>query len=392
MNMASHFTLRRSATMVAPILLAAAAPGPALAAPEPAALAWTSALTVRDVKGVDLQDADFSGQKVAITWQEPGGGTRKVGIRTSVNSGTSFGSAVTFPGARQSAVDICGSRLEAVYARKSGASWGIERAVGNVAGGSFVTRNVAVGPGLSRHPDIACAGGRVFVTWFHREGTGDRLYVSHARRSGGPFASPRSLGVDDETFFGRSLAVAGVADTAYVVFTRSDGKLRLKRWLVGAGPDFPVLAAPTQVIAQGTPGNSAAGAVIAAAGNKVAVAWFKCGGLFAKISNDRGLTWGPARKLLEHQACWGDFGASQRSIAIRGDRIVVTYLAFGIESPGWVGIISTTNDFAPFDISDQKVANRSHDEHLVGFLTAGSTTKLAAAFDPGRRVRFRREQ
>jgi hypothetical protein len=191
-------------------------------------------------------------------------------------------------------------------------------------------------------------------------------------------------------FFGRSLAVAGVDGMAYAVFARSDGDLRFKRWSIGAGPGFAVTPHPTQVIGGGKLENPASSAVIAARGNKVAVAWFKCGGLFARVSNDRGQTWGPVREVLDHVACFGDFGASQRSIAIRGDRIVIAYIAFGIKSPGWVGIIRTTNNFATF--SDDAITQKGHDEHLVGYVTVGGNVKLAAAFDPGDRVRFRRQQ
>jgi hypothetical protein len=387
--MGSQRIIRRLALPLGLIVLAGTAPGSTLAA-EPAAIGWTSPVTVRAQKGVTLRDADFAKRKVAVTWQVPGGGAPVVGIRTSPNAGNSFGPVAKFSAARQSAVDICGSSLEAAYARKSGANWRIQRAVGDIDGGGFATSNVAVGAGVARFPDIACAGGRVFVAWFQREGSDDRLNVSHARRADGIFGLPDDLGLDEKPFFKRSLAVAGVNDTAYVVHGLTDGKLRLNRYLVGAGPVFPVAPDVTRVIAQGTTEDAASGAVIAAAGNKVAVAWFRCNGIFAKVSNDKGLTWGPRKKLLGHQACFGDFGASQTSIAIRGERIVVTYGAVGLGSPGWMGIITTKNDFASF--RDRQVTSRFQEEHLVGFVTAGSKARLAAAFDTGDRVRFRRQR
>ena len=76
------------------------------------------------------------------------------------------------------------------------------------------------------------------------------------------------------------------------------------------------------------------------------MAWFRCNAIYARVSNDRGAHWGPVRKLLQHQACTGDFGADPRSIAIHGSKIVVTYLAFGLGSPGWVGVFRTSDDFA----------------------------------------------
>lgn len=382
---------RRARAAVALSMLATAALASTVAAGAPAAISWTPPYNVRGVHNVSLQDADFVNRNVAITWEEPGSGAPRVGIRTSVDRGSTFGPVSIFPAARQSAVDVCGgSELDAVYARQvAPGNWVIERAVGSMAGGGFAVGDVVPGAGVSRFPDVACAGGRVFVSWFQREGSGDRLKVAHALRSDGVFSAPVDLGLDDETFYGRSLAVAGVNDTAYVVYTRSDGRLRLKRWTIGGGPGFAVTSHPALLIGPGTPDDSASDAVIAAAGDTVAVAWFRCDGIVARVSNDRGKTWGPLRTVLEHVACGGDFGASQRSIAIRGDRIVITYLAFGIESPGWVGIISTTNDFAT--LSDVTIAPVGHDEHLVGFVSVGGAARLAAAYDPGDRVRFRRQ-
>src|SRR5688572_25784025 len=254
---------------------------------------WTSPVNVRLTNEVALQDADFSNQNVAITWDEPGAGPREVGIRTSVDSGSSFGPISWFPDSRASAVDICGgSELNAVMARRIGpGNWFIEHAVGSIDGVGFVTTPVAPSDGIQRQSDVACAGGRVFVSWFEDEGTGHRLFVAHANRSVGIFEPPIDLGLDDETFFFSGLAVAGVSDTAYAVYQRSNGDLRFRRWSIGSGPGFTVTPHATQVIDNATPNNPASYPVIAAAGNKVAVAWFRCGALWARVSNNRGQTW-----------------------------------------------------------------------------------------------------
>ncbi len=364
---------------------------PAAVAKNPDTVTWKPPVNVRVANGIELQDADFSRRNVAVTWEEPASGPPDVGFRASVQAGSAFGPTLFIEDARQSEVDLCGgSELHAVWATKdSPGNWVIEHGARSIDGDGFDVSAVAPGPGVSRFPDVSCAGGRVFATWFQREGSNDRLYVAHAGTNG-IFGAPKSLGLDEpRPFRGRSLAVAGVQDTAYVAFTRTDGNLRLKRWSIGGGPGSAVTPLPGRIIGNGNPDNSAEDAVIAAAGNKVAVAWFKCGGIFARVSNDRGRSWGPIRKILEHQACFGDFGASQRSIAIRGHRIVLTYLAFGIKSPGFVGLIRTTSDFA--DFSDELIAPVAHDEHLVGYVKAGGTVKLAAVYDPGNLIRFRRQ-
>ena len=52
-------------------------------------------------------------------------------------------------------------------------------------------------------------------------------------------------------------------------------------------------------------------------------------------------------------------------------------------------LITTLNDFENRD--DDQIAG-GHDDHHVGFVTAGGTAKLAAAFDTGDSIRFRRQQ
>jgi len=351
---------------------------------------WTAPRNVRVATDISLTDADFSNRNLAISWDEPDT-PRTVGMRTSVDSGSNFGPTSWFANSRQSAMDICGgSELNAVMAHKIGpGNWFIEHAVGSIDGIGFVTTPVAPTAGKQRFPDVACAGGRVFVSWFEQEGSGDRLFVAHARRTGGGFSQPINLGFDDETEVFSSLAVAGVDDMAYAVFHKSSGDLRFKRWSVGGGPTFPVAAHPIQVIAPGTINDPASYAVIAASGDKVAVSWFRCDALYARVSNDRGQTWGPIQRLLRHGGCDGDFVAVQRSIAIHGNRIVIAYAAASAFGGGWIGLFRTGNDFAHY--SDKMITSQYHSEHLVGYVRVGGVSKLAAAFERPGVVRFRRQ-
>lgn len=385
---------RRNATSIVAGLMAALAIASNVAAGGPA---WTSPVSVRTDPDVELQDADFTGQDVAVAWQEPGASGPSVRIRRSGNSGASFGANSVFQESRQAAVDFCRSpeELNAVYARRiAPGNWLIEHVQDSGAGDLALSQFVSPGSGVQRFPDIACAGEHVFVSWFQKEGSGDRLWLAHKRRPAAvdgftPFTR-MDLGFDSETFFGSSLAVAGTPDAAYVVFSRSDGDLRFKRWTIGPGPGFALTPHATVVIGNGKPDNSASEAVIAARGSKVAVAWFRCGGVMARVSNDWGATWGPVHEVIDHQACFGDFGASQRSIAINsGGEIAISYLAFGIPDASFVGLIRTGNDFANF--ADDTIRQNGDDEHLVGYVTVNGVTKLAAAFDRGDRIRFRRQ-
>jgi hypothetical protein len=366
------------------------------AATEPAAISWTQPLTIRAADGVKLQDADFSGRHVAVTWQEPGASAPKVRFVTSVNSGDSFVLDVKAAEARQAAVDICGGYgLRGVYAhRVAPGNWVVERVMGSFlpGGGVWEVNDVSPSPLTQRDPDVACAGGRTFVGWIEQgEGPGEQLVVAHELHTGdGGFSDPVSLGGGlDGEFFSSSLTLAGVSDTAYAAFVRSDGRLYVKRWTIGAGPGHAVTGHPATAIGGGSADDPAWSAVIAAAGDKVAVAWIRCNALRFRVSNDRGQTWGPVRYHIGGPGCVEDLWTPPRSINIRGARIAVTYIEYGLFGTPSVGLVRTTNDFASF--SDQTIAG-DQDEHLVGYVSAEGTVKLAAAFDTGDRIRFRRQE
>lgn len=387
-----RFLTRPRTGSLAMSVLATAVMAPAVLAAEPAGISWSSPVDIHDGGSVQLQDADFLKSDVSAVWQEQEPSGPIVRLRSSTDGGSTFGPTLLIEEARQSAVDICsGNELNAIWSRQvTPGNWVIQYAVGQTNGEGYGVGTVAPGPGVSRFPDISCAGGRIFTAWFQREGAKDRIQVAHATRSSGAFSPPMSLGLyDPDPGRGRSLAVAGVNDTAYVAFTRTDGTLRLRRWSVGAGPGFAVAAMGTSVIGPGTPEDSADQAVIDARGDKVALAWFKCGGIQARVSNDRGDTWGPVHEVAPHVACDGDFATSPRSIAIRGERIAITYLASEINGPGSVRLITTTSDFV--DYSDALVAAETHDEHVVGYQRVGGIVRLGAVFDPGNSIRFRRQ-
>ncbi|MGI8929483.1 MAG: hypothetical protein ACR2H0_08505 [Candidatus Limnocylindrales bacterium] len=340
---------------------------------------------------VFLDDAEFANNKVAVTWEEPRNGTTRVGFRTSTNSGSSFGSTEYVGHSEDSALDVCSSAvLHSAYSHEvGGGHWQIEHAVRSVGGSGFDRDLVFPNANNQHDPDIACAGGRVFVSWYEPSGMGDHLFVANARRSDGVFGLPLDLGLDNETTYGSSLAVAGVPGHAYAVFTRSDGDLRFMPFSIGSGAAMRVTPGPESVIANGTPNNSADYALIRAQGSKVVVAWFKCGGLFVRVSNDHGATWGPARRLLSNDSCGGDFAANWSSVAIDGSRVVAVYVGRGAFGGGVARLIDTTTDFASRTVDT--ISSNVQLEHMVGFVSVAGADKLAAAFNPFGKIRFRRE-
>ena len=350
---------------------------------------WTGLKTLHSGDGLTLYDADFAGHNVAAAWQEAEGSSSRVGFNFSDDNGNDFSSPPLTPDARQPAIDQCdGWEPNAAYAEKMGSSWVIQHTVFEAFDSSF-TAQVGQNSGNQHDPDIACAGGRTFVSWFRKVSGGDRLYVAHADRGDLDYSTPILLGSDGDPAYFADMAIAGVSDYAYVAFRLASGDLRFRRWHVGGSPDYTVTGFPGMIIGPGTSSEPAFQPVIAAQNDKVAVAWMTCSAVVARVSNDNGATWGPIRTLVEHAACDGDFIAAPNSINIRGDRIAVEYSAFGIFGDGDEWLIRTTSDFATFQ--DDKIADHGHLNHLVGYLTIAGNTKLAAVFQRGENIRFRRQ-
>jgi hypothetical protein len=352
---------------------------------------WTTPKTIRSASDLQLGDADFAGHNVAIVWDEPGN-PRRLGIATSSNSGATFSlEPFIFGRSREPAVDLCPSPRSLLNFvdshRKGPGNWVIEYTQ-FFAFDDIGSEEVAPSNGFQHDPDIACAGGRVFVSWFERENGGNRLFIAHEATNDVQFSNPIDLGFDGSEFQ-NGLAVAGVDGMAYAVFSRTGGDLRFRSWSVGGAPNYPVTMNPGKIIGPGTQNNPAFQPQIAAAGNKVAVTWMNCNAVFARVSNDMGVTWGPIHTLIEHAACDGDFIAAPYSIAVRADRIALEYTAFGIVGDGDENLIRTANDFASF--SDDQISTHGHRLHLVGFLTVNDRTRLGAAFQVGNDlIRFRR--
>jgi hypothetical protein len=350
---------------------------------------WTGLRTLKSGDGLTLYDADFSGHNVAAAWQRTDGTTSRVGFNVSDDNGNDFSEPPVIPDARQPAIDQCdGWEPNAAYAEHIGSNWVIQHTVFESFDSSF-TSQVGQNTGNQHDPDIACAGGRVFVSWFKKVSGGDRLFVAHAERFGEGFGAPILLGSDGDPVFFADMAIAGVSDFAYVAYRLSSGDLRFKRWSVGGSPNYPVAGFASTIIGPGTSAEPAFEPVIAAYGDKVAVAWMTCDAVVARVSNNNGATWGPIRTLIEHAACDGDFIAAPNSIAIRGSRIAVEYSSAGIVGDGDESLIRTTSDFASF--SDDMIASVGHVEHLVGYLQVAGNTKLAAVFQRGDNIRFRRQ-
>jgi hypothetical protein len=199
------------------------------------------------------------------------------------------------------------------------------------------------------------------------------------------------LGTNNNTLFGGGLATAAADGLAYVAFTKSDGDLRVRRWSVSGGSPPTVTPLGTVVVGNGSHNNQTSNPLIAANGSKVVVVWSRCQGIFGRVSNDHGATWGPARTLFdEFNSCEADAAAGQDSVAIRNGRIAVSYGIASAFGGGDNHLIRTNNDFAAF--SDDSLGGPFHIVELIGYVTVDGHRKLADAFQKGfDNIRYRRQ-
>jgi len=350
-----------------------------------AAPSWTAPTTLRTKTNLFLGSADFLDTRVGIAWDEPAPGGRRVGLRTSMNSGASFASSIYLSDSINPEVDICDStNVDLAWQHEIAPDvWNVQYTSMALGGSSFVTHPVGGGLYSQHDPDVACYANSAAVAWYESVSEGvDNMYVAYGSRTTGTFATPIYLGQNDNTLYFGSLAVGAADGYTYAAFAKGDGDLRLRRSTVTGGASPTVSLIGTQVIANGTHNNQASNAKIAAEGSKVVVVWQRCQGIFGRVSNDHGATWGPVRTLFdEFNSCDADAAAGVDSVATRDGRIAVS---FGIASAFGGGenrLIRSSNDFA--SITDDVLSSSFHQTEIVGFVTVSGNRKLADAFKKG---------
>ena len=356
-----------------------------------AAPTWQAPLELRVTsRFVGPTDADFSGHAVVLAWNEQSTSASRVAFVVSNNAGTSFGPLHLVAGASDAAAAICGSQANVVWAkRNSPSSWSIERASGPVSGGPFVVEAVATSSVELSEPDVACANGRIFVSWREQETEETvRMFVASALMSDGAFGSPMALGVSDR-YYPTGLALAGSGNNAYAAFVKGDGDLRLKHWTIGAGPGYPLSSGPASIVGPGKVSRPTYAPGIDADGDTVAITWGKCSSTLARVSTDAGATWGVIRHVVEFGCYTYDAGSGPGSIAVRGSRIALVYNIGAIPNFSQDSLARTTNGFSTVDES----ALGEHQHHIVGYVVVDGKVKLGDVYSTksGHRIKFRRQ-
>lgn len=359
-----------------------------VAAAPVAAVTWVKT-TLANASGAALQDAALQGNNVAVVWQTPGPITR---LRTSTNNGLSFGPArIVRPGrqTRQASTALCGSDLYVAFAQNysqpatpnlwliyvdSDTTAGVNQAYS----AAYQTQDA-----IGRYPDVACTATKLWVSWEQKVGSQWHVFVNWAARSFASFDSaPMDLGPLGSDAGTPVIAAAG--NSVYVAWSTPSGTIRIHRW----NDASMVSDLGERQLGTGNPSGGGAGVPrIDTIGGKVAVVWYDCGDIRARVSTDHGASWGSTRTLFTG-ACGSEFGGLPSSVAIGGSKILVAYdrfAGFGHQSQR---MISTTNGFGSFT---DRPAYGTSDLLLLGFVHPSGGTRIGGAVDEGTRLRFLRQ-
>jgi hypothetical protein len=355
-----------------------------------APVTWQKPVDLRVRAGALLSDAAGLGNALAIVWSEPGDdNSSTLGLRVSTNAGSSFQQGNFFARSQQGAAAICGDRVAIAFIHHPGPhKWHVDYAIRDLVGGPFERAHVHVGGAVPREPDIACANGRVLVSWLLREGNGHRRLVASALLDDGVFGAPIDLGIHVSEYYSAGLSLAASGSAAYAVFNKSRGDLRLKRWTIGSGSGHKLNGHPIQTLYQGTRNCPATSAEIAAHGNTVVVGWDRNSTIHQRVSTDRGLTWGPVRGEDSQYECESivEGAVFMTAIALAGSRMVATEMGCGFFDCG--NFMEKSND--RFAHAEFQSLGNDQIHHIV-FVTVNGAPRFADAYSTDTRIRFRRQ-
>jgi hypothetical protein len=266
-------------------------------------------------------------------------------MRRSADGGATFRPAQRLDSrqSRDIEVETCdGWAFGAFTFRESGA-WLVGLDKHALTGPALESGAITLG-GLSRKPDVACAGERLVVVWFQKVGGTWRVKL-HARgvndEAKGDQLPEVNLDLGPGTM-SKGLAVAGSGDDIHVAwFAGEDVKLR--HYEVGPAPARDLLGWPTPILPDMPDGQLPE---LGVSGDRVVFASMNEADLRARVSTDRGVSWSPER-TLEDMLFPSEIGAYPTSADVIGTRIVVGGSIVGGDFEGIFGegfLHRTTND------------------------------------------------
>lgn len=298
--------------------------------------------------GTEIRAGDLAARAkgVVIGWQEnKPGGVKRVYIRRSNTGGASFRPTLQLD-TRQSRdiqVDVCSGWAWAASTVKEAGSWFVALDKRALVGSEWES-SVIGASGTVRKPDVACAGPRLVVAWFRKQGGIWRVKL-HARGVNDAAKGDQLPAIDVDLGPGdmhKGLAIAGTKNDVFVSWF--DGEdFEFRRFSVGAGPDHDLSGVPTALLPDLEYGQSPK---IGVSGDRLVLAYTNEADLRARVSTNRAVSWGPER-TLENVPFPSEVAGFATTADVIGDDIIV--------GGGWVGgvfdelsgeafVYRTTND------------------------------------------------
>lgn len=257
---------------------------------------------------IRVHDAAADGQIVAFGWRE-GAAPGRLRVAFSTDGGATFRKAndklrfysVAGRGGPGLSLDICRNAIwSGSIANFPGDASGdsdvliSRRLVGGSAGQAFVTSPAA--SRSVRSLDIACVGRQLLaIAWIERVPAGDRARLMlRDLASLSPAATNRIFNLGPANARD-GISVAASGKSIYAAWSKGNRRdLQLARFLVGSGSDPTITRRADQRLST----RDASRPELAARGRKLVVAYSDDGKLKAKLSANRGQTFGSAIVLL----------------------------------------------------------------------------------------------
>lgn len=316
-----------------------------------------------------IRDMAALGGTIAIAWEATGDPAASGGVATSDNGGTSWGQYLALPDEHEARGDVCSSPMDftgVLTYTTPGNDHVVDLEI-HPHGRQLVDPDVDF-----LHPDVACfAGSRVATVLVRKTAQGSRLIVWQYQ----PDATDGATGVDLGKVPASTRAVIAATSTAVHVAWVSGNALHYRRIAVGAAPGYTMTAKPAQTIDSG---KGLGLPQLAVDGKRVVLAWQRKGNVVARVSTNKGVSFGTQRTLFTGQPTSGKV-AFLDSVAVRGSQVVVsgTVVSEGITATG--SVMRTTNDGGTW----RKVAGSTRTGGFVYAALSGSgaDSQLYLAWD-----------
>ena len=353
--------------------------------------------------GLELEDIAATGRRISVVWEEIQGEDSLVRVRTSTDGGGTFRPQrlVDDRHASSASTDVCAGHAWVAHSfRLPGHPSDSDGLIvaGLALSGPGKGGELIVESGGSQdvdETDFACVGHRRRgVAWVDRDFEGTSTvhvrFLPFTRDVEGP--APREVERSFPASGLTSVALAAAGNRVWLAWETANSRIRIKPFDVGPAPDFAVTARPAVTLSDS--GRTTGSVAIGAAGQRLLVAYGIDTDTFARLSTDRAASFGPRRKLLDG-IDGGDLITTAMSADVRGDRAVVHAAELG----GLEELVTIAHRFRSSDDGmSWSDAQRDSDGFRMGALSAvPGATRLVEAWDRStsdadpKRIRFHRQ-